>query len=420
MFEKLRIRNWRQFELVDITFHPRLTVLTGANGSGKTTILHLLNKHWGWNLQYVSARLDEAGVRKYRSGFWGENEEGNGEKRPKVSLPALRDHSVIGEVVYVAGKTAQLRVPESVREVFKVAIHEQQTVHGVFVPSHRQPYVFQAIDEIPTKLDAKEQIFQVYLSEVMAKYTGSSGNRKCLSPATQIKRSLISLATFGYGNKAVARDEDAVRIFEGFEEILRKMLPRSLGFEGIRIKMPDVLLDTTTGQFSFEAVSGGVASIIDMAWQIHMYAQLHDTFVVAIDEPETHLHPELQQRLMPDLLAAFPRAQFIITTHSPFMVTSVPDSNVYVLKYNEDRQVESSLLSIANKAGTADEILMEVLGVPSTMPRWATAKIEKLLEEFSRGPLTEEGMVRLREQMTGLGMGHLFPKVLAAVVEGRE
>lgn len=226
----------------------------------------------------------------------------------------------------------------------------------------------------------------------MAKYTGSGGNKRFHSPATQIKRSLISLATFGYGNKAVDRDEEAVKIFEGFEDILRKTLPSSLGFTGIRIKMPDVILNTKTGQFAFEAVSGGVASIIDMAWQIHMYAQLHDEFVVAIDEPETHLHPELQQRLMPDLLAAFPKAQFIITTHSPFMVTSVPDSNVYVLRSNEARQVESSLLSITNKAGTADEILMEVLGVPSTIPRWAAAKVEKLIEEFTQAPLTEEGI----------------------------
>jgi predicted ATPase len=218
----------------------------------------------------------------------------------------------------------------------------------------------------------------------------------------------------------VDRDEEAVRIFEGFQEILRSTLPPSLGFRSIRIKVPDVMLDTATGLFSFEAVSGGVASIIDIAWQIHMYSQLYDAFVVAIDEPETHLHPELQQRLLPDLIAAFPNVQFVITTHSPFMVTSVPDSNVFVLKYNDNRKVDSSLLSIENKAGTADAILMDVLGVPSTLPKWAIASIDKLLEDFSTSPLTQDSVRTLREQMAALGMGHLFPKVLADVARRQQ
>jgi hypothetical protein len=157
-----------------------------------------------------------------------------------------------------------------------------------------------------------------------------------------------------------------------------------------------------------------------MVWQIHMYAQLHDDFVVVIDEPETHLHPELQQRLLPDLLKAFPRAQFVISTHNPFMVTSVPESNVYVLRYNENGKVESSQLSVANKAGTADVILMEVLGVPSTLPRWAAAKIDDLLGEFSNTPLTKDSVGQLRQRMSDLGMEYLFPKVLAQVAEDQK
>lgn len=66
MFTRLNIKEWRQFSDIDIVFHDHLTVLTGANGAGKTTILNLLSKSTGWNPQFVSSyEQDENGVSKY-------------------------------------------------------------------------------------------------------------------------------------------------------------------------------------------------------------------------------------------------------------------------------------------------------------------------------------------------------------------
>lgn len=412
MFAKLNIHNWRQFEQVEIDFHPRLTVLTGANGSGKTTLLHLLNRHWGWDLKFVSSpRPSGKELRKYWAGFWGNGE--NGEEQQK---PAVATHT-IGELTYKNKSKATLRIPGNVAEVFSVIMHPQMgEVNGVYVPSHRPPYIFQKIEAIPVKLDAKEQIFQVYLAELMSRFTGSHIKN---SPSFQIKRSLMSLATFGYGNVAVEGNEEAVRMFEDFQKILRILLPVSLGFRQLKVRVPDILLATESGEFAFEAVSGGIAAIIDMAWQIFMYSQLHDEFVVVIDEPEAHLHPALQQRLLPDMLKAFPRSQFIIATHNPFMVTSVPDSNVFVLRYNAENRVVCELLDAVNKAGTADEILMDVLGVPYTLPQWASKQIEGILKEFIKAPLTKDTVASLKSKMAGLGMDHLFPEVLAKVAEGQ-
>src|SRR6266478_3710575 len=56
VFKQLTIASWRQFELVELDFHPRLTVITGANGSGKTTILHLLSQHYEWQIPFVNTR----------------------------------------------------------------------------------------------------------------------------------------------------------------------------------------------------------------------------------------------------------------------------------------------------------------------------------------------------------------------------
>ena len=53
MFKSLEIHNWEQIERIEIQLHPRLTILTGANGSGKTTILNILSRHFGWDIRLV-------------------------------------------------------------------------------------------------------------------------------------------------------------------------------------------------------------------------------------------------------------------------------------------------------------------------------------------------------------------------------
>lgn len=414
MFEALRIHNWRQYASIELAFHERLTVLTGANGSGKTTLLQLLCRHWGWNTQFVSTpRFNKRGVRTYWTGFW----EGGHDWDDDQFDPAPVNEREIGALSYANGQRSRLWVPQASNERYEVRLDSMQPVKGVFVPSHRAPYIYQRVEQIPTVLDAKEQIFQTYLNELMARY--NTGGRT-QSPSFRIKTSLISLATFGYGNRAVQANPDAISLFEGFEEVLRLVLPTSLGFKNITVRVPDVILDTATGQFSFDAVSGGVAAIIDLAWQIYMYRQLHDEFVVVIDEPETHLHPALQQRLLPDLLAAFPRCQFVVATHNPFMVASVPDSHVYVFSYNDASRVESARLEQVNMAASTDEILRTVLGVPSTSPRWASEKLQALLREVEANPVTLSALERLKAQMGEIGLDHLFPATAARVLERPE
>ena len=47
-FRALHLSEWQQFDRVNIRLHDRLTILTGVNGSGKTTVLNLLAQHAGW------------------------------------------------------------------------------------------------------------------------------------------------------------------------------------------------------------------------------------------------------------------------------------------------------------------------------------------------------------------------------------
>ncbi|MDR1872822.1 MAG: AAA family ATPase [Deltaproteobacteria bacterium] len=54
--------------------------------------------------------------------------------------------------------------------------------------------------------------------------------------------------------------------------------------------------------------------------------------VVVIDELAAHLHVELQRRVLPFLAKMFPNAQFIVSTHSPFVMTSLSNSLVFDLE----------------------------------------------------------------------------------------
>lgn len=407
MFKSIEIQDWRQFSSVDIEFHDKLTVLTGANGAGKTTILNLLNRHFGWNLHLVGTpRSGKKGVIRFFSDLWNLRNlplEDSGSKQ-----------NVFGKIVYENGKEAQLSIPHEVSNQYSVNILDQQSISGIFIPSHRPVYFYQKLDQIPTSINANDQLLSTYLNEIRSRY---NINARVRSASHRIKEALISLATFGYGNQVVARNEDAVATFEGFQEILSRVLPQTLGFRKILIRMPEVVLDTNSGEFSFDAVSGGMSAIIDISWQIYMASTVYNQFVVAIDEPENHLHPTLQKTLLPNLIDAFPGIQFVIATHNPFMVSSVPDSNVYVLDYDQEKpsRVFSTKLDLINKATSSNEVLREVLGLKHTKPVWVEQKIDNLIEKYSTRDLTDNDFRELRDEMKSLRLDHLFPETISRI-----
>ena len=426
-FSSLRIEGWRQFGHVDLAIHPRLTVLTGANGAGKSSLLRIFQAHFGTNHLFLATPIVQPGggysyltglftdtIAKVWRRFWT--------KRSGISN--------VGSIGYDNGVECELEIPAHTSVQYNVNIRKRQTVPGIHIDSHAPITHFQQVGQIPTTIVTAETAYNTYNNELIQRYKGGHTG---YSPAYRMKEAIIAMAIFGEGNTRVQENKDVLRAYLGFVEALRTMLPESLGFLDIAVRPPEVVLLTSSGEFILDSASGGIMTIVDLTWRLHMFSLLNDEFVVTIDEPENHLHPTMQRSLMRRLLTAFPKAQFIIATHSPFMVSAVSDSNVYVLRYvssvkdeiesgeevaaSESTRVVSEKLDAVNKAGTASEILREVLGVRATIPEWVEEDLTGIVARYRKKEITRETLSELRNELDRLGYEVLYPEALAALTE---
>lgn len=415
MFTRLSIKDWRQFSNIDIVFHEHLTVLTGANGAGKTTVLNLLSKSTGWNPQFVSSyEKDEKGVSKYFNSL-----KSFGQKL-FIKLTSTNDNQAIknklGELEFSDGVICDLVLPDNITNgTYGIEIKGGKTEKGVYVNSHRPNFPYKAVKSVPTSVATRQQIYSKYNEFNKTFVFDTYRNANEVSATSLIKETLASLAIFGYGNQSVVPNETARKLFEGYVNILKIVLPPKLGFENISVDIPEVILRTRTGDFPIDAVSGGISSIIDITWQLYMFADTSESFVALIDEPENHLHPELQKSFLGNLIKAFPNVQFIVATHNPFMITSQKDSNVYVLNYNEQNKVYSLKLDYVNRAGTSNAILRDVLGIDSTMPTWAAEELDTIIEKYSYCDFSSKNLASLREELSSIGLADYIPESIAQI-----
>ena len=97
--------------------------------------------------------------------------------------------------------------------------------------------------------------------------------------------------------------------------------------------------------YSFNELSDGYSSILNIVSDLILRIDknraglssgyIFDTEgIVLIDELETHLHIELQKSILPFLTQFFPNIQFIVTTHSPFVLNSINNTIIYDLEKN--------------------------------------------------------------------------------------
>lgn len=422
-FKRIAVQGWRQFDNVEIELHARLTIITGANGAGKSSLLRIFSRHFGYDRPYLATPVLINGKFVFKAGLFESLAK-------KISSFFKKETGfTVGRLAYSNGDESILSIQNNNSVQYSLDF-VQQSVAGLHIDSHQPVSAYQPVANIPATITTPEMAFGMYNGETLNRFMG---NHTGYSPLYRMKESLIAMAMFGEPNSRSPGNPALLKALNGFVDVLRNILPPSLGFIDLIIRSPDVVLQTRTGEFLIDAASGGVTTLIDFAWRLHTFSQGKTNFVVTIDEPENHLHPSMQRSLMRRLTEAFPQAQFIVATHSPFIVSSVKDSFVYVLKYNNSggvamegfipetttSRIISEKLDTINKSSSANEILREVLGVEATVPEWVTSDIKNIVARYSRNSVTKESLRNLRSELEGLGYGDQYPVALSELV-GRQ
>ena len=113
---------------------------------------------------------------------------------------------------------------------------------------------------------------------------------------------------------------------------------------------------------------------------------LHEEAVVLVDELDLHLHPKWQRDIVPTLSKVFPRVQFIVTTHSPHVLQSMADVNLYVLRRDETSgEITVERSDVTDFTGwTVEDILSVTMELGEDVLSIAYNAVKKEFEEAIR------------------------------------
>ncbi len=140
--------------------------------------------------------------------------------------------------------------------------------------------------------------------------------------------------------------------------------------------------------FGYQTTLTWLADFCKRMFELYPDAEnpLHEEAVVLVDEIDLHLHPKWQRDLVPTLSKIFPNVQFIVTTHSPHVLQSMEDVNLYVLRRNaESGEIEAERSNVTNFTGwTVEEILGVTMELGDDVLSVAYNAVKKDFEEALR------------------------------------
>ena len=318
----IKIKHVRHLKDIEIPItekdgKPRHLILTGKNGSGKTSLLDSISTYL--NSITISTHLYDN-----------------------------RKNLALNKNLLVHAKTDAERfdIEKRIKYYQKQIAQTENGIELTVSPSEDEFYIAfhegnLIIDYCKTYRkftpDVPKQIESIELKDT---YSITEEPRKDF-----VKYLVAMKATEAFArNKNNTEKADAIKHwFERFEEILKEIFDdKTLKLDFDEEKFTFRILEEGRDPFDFNTLASGYAAVLDIVADIimRMEKKTDKTFsfdipgVVLIDEIETHLHLKLQQNIMKLLEAIFPNVQFIVSTHSPFVLNSISNAVIFDLENN--------------------------------------------------------------------------------------
>lgn len=295
-------------------------ILTGKNGSGKTSVLEAMVKYLEYAISPNGKSLEET---KRNYDYWLEKIE---------KSVGLEDSEEKRKQIYEYKKN--LKIYEDDLKKANIGIFLQCTSDTILKEKYEQGnFVFAYYKaEREFKVEEYKNIEKI---EFQKKYSITE------NPGAKLTKYLVDLKATQAFTKDKDKKEKINKWFITFENILKlifedKKLELKFNDETFQFS----ICESEREPFDFNTMSSGYAAIFDIINDliIRMEAQsgLRTEFdmegIVLVDEIETHLHLELQKKILPILTSLFPNIQFVITTHSPFILSSLDNAVIYDLE----------------------------------------------------------------------------------------
>jgi len=374
---KMTITNFRLIEELEINFNEDVNVIIANNGAGKTTLLDAIAIGFGALVGRFGDGLS------FKDSDLRINSQSKTENFMRIALESTQN------VIWDSNKNRQ-----------KLSTKIKQSIPERYGDKELNHFVDKIID---SEYEGEE--FEMPL--VIYYKT----NRAVFDAPMRKRNFKKEFSRFGALDGVLKRDANFHRLFQWFdameneerrgiqnysdlnfklfelEEVrnaIESMLPN---FKNPRIKTNPLqfMIDRveengSITSLNIEQLSDGYRTILAMVMDISArmsQANPHlgndSKAIILIDELDLHLHPKWQQTILSDLRRTFPNAQFIVTTHSVHILSSIKKEKLFILK---DGQVEKTSLNTYGKS--IDELLLGSFDMKSLRYPKVAQKIDRL------------------------------------------